>query len=131
MAMRTAGIEPPPCPESSATCSSLPRQFFVKAPCSLEWAADIEASVDQYAWNACECRCVADEPILLEKRRVPPIVRDEAREEQPERGIFKARIRSISWRQRNMGVFPGAPLTCRTLAHRDILAEKPLVVEGR
>lgn len=54
----------------------------------------------------------------------------EAREEQAEGRIFKSPIRGVPGSQRNVGVFPDAPLTRGSFAHRGVLVKEKFVVEA-
>src|SRR5262245_39841769 len=74
-----------------------------------QWSTYIEASMDEHARDAVQLCGVPNQLVLLEKRRVPPIVSNEASEPQTKLGILVARIWSVTRGQRDMGVFPGAP----------------------
>src|SRR5690349_7837756 len=73
--------------------------------------AYIEAAMDEHARDPVQLCGVPNQLVLFEKRRVPPIVRNEASEPQTKLRILVARIWSMARGQGDMGVFPGTPFS--------------------
>src|SRR4029077_16490783 len=65
-------------------------------PSGNQWAAYIEASMDEHDRDPVQLCGVPNQLVLLEKRGVPPIVSHEASEAQTKLGILVARIWSVT-----------------------------------
>src|SRR5262245_34233582 len=89
-----------------------------------QWSTHIEPSMDDHARDPVQLRGIADQLILLKKRRVLPIVRDEASEPQTKLGVLVARIWRVAWGQGDMGVLPGTPFSGSEIASNRIRVGK-------
>src|SRR6185295_5678929 len=93
-------------------------------PRSIQWAADVVAAVDQHAGNAVQCRCIAEQLVLLKEGGVAPVVRDQAREAETKFRVVEARIRAMVGGEGDVRVLPGAPLPRRVIADGGIVVKQ-------
>jgi hypothetical protein len=80
-------------------------------PSGNQWSTYIEASMDEHARDPVQRCGVPNELVLFEKRRVLPIVGNEAGEPQTKFGVLVARIWTVPRGQGDMGVFPYTPFS--------------------
>ena len=68
-------------------------------PSGYQWSADIVASVNQHAGDTVKLSSVADELVLLEEGRMPPIVCNQPGEPQAELWVLVTRVSRVPRRQ--------------------------------